>query len=107
MRPVSAREFIPMAHPTNIWVTGMDNSEREFQLPVILGDTLVGYVNGSVQEMTLSQTKEVRAKYPQNGRTALFVAGIVAVGVGTAMAIRGLGTYCTIRLGGDGRVIPC
>jgi hypothetical protein len=73
----------------------------------MVGDTLIGYVNGSVHEMTLSETKQVRAKYPEKGRTVLFVAGVTAAAVGIALAVNGSGIFCTVRRGGDGQIQPC
>src|ERR1700704_5305786 len=49
--PVAPKEYIPIQHPAQIWVTRSDNSVVKMQLPKLLGDTLVGYINGDYQEM--------------------------------------------------------
>jgi hypothetical protein len=82
--PVSAREYLPIAHPTNIWITTEDNHVVKMQAPKLLGDTLVGYVNGDFQEVRLSQAKQIQARQMQPGRTAMLIGagvlGIVVVG---------------------------
>src|SRR3989442_5970170 len=85
-QPVSPREYIPISHPRQIYITRSDNSVVVMQLPKLLGDTLVGYVNGDYQEMTLSQAKQVNARVAANGRTAVAVAAAVS-GVAVASAL--------------------
>src|SRR5262245_53820716 len=106
--PVSAREYLPIQHPSNIWITKSDNSVVKMQAPKLLGDTLVGYVNGEFQEMRLSQTKQIQAKRPAPGRTAI-AAGAVIVGVaaGAALVIGSGGNACLKWDGGTGTWIPC
>ena len=53
-RPIAAREYIPISHPSAVYITNADNSVTMMQLPKLLGDTLVGYVNGDYREMQLS-----------------------------------------------------
>src|SRR5215471_17540315 len=87
--PISPKEYIPIEHPTRVWVTKSDNSVVKVQLPKLLGDTLVGYVNGDYQEMILSQTKQVQAKRLQSGRTALMAGAVVLGVVTTGVVIAG------------------
>src|SRR2546421_8287595 len=63
-RPISAREYIPISHPSAVYITRPDNTVEVMQLPKLLGDTLVGYVNGDYQEINLSQVKQMNAKVP-------------------------------------------
>jgi hypothetical protein len=105
--PVSAREYLPIEHPSNIWITRSDNTVVKMQAPKLLGDTLVGYVNGEFQEMRLSQTKQIQAKRPQPGRTALAVgAGVLAVAAISAV-VAGSGSPCLKWDGSTGTYIPC
>jgi len=95
MGPISPREYVPIEHPSQIWVTKSDNSTVVMQLPKLLGDTLVGYVNGDYQEMMLSQTKVVQARRPAPGRTALAVGTAVTALVVTGALVSGSGAPCT------------
>ena len=92
--PIAPKEYIPIQHPMQIWVTQADNSVIVVQVPKLLGDTLVGYVNGDYQEMLLSQTKQVQTRRQAKGRTALAlgaaVAGVAVLGV----VISGVLTPC-------------
>jgi len=107
MGPIPPREYIPLNHPSQIWVTQRDNAVVVVQLPRLMGDTLVGYVNGEYQELMLGQTKQVQARRPQPGRTALAIGAGVAGLVGVAFLINGGASYCTVRRGGDGMILPC
>jgi len=91
-RPISAREYIPISHPTAVYITNPDNTVTMMQLPKLLGDTLVGYVNGDYREMNLSQVKQMNAKVPANGRTALAVGGGVLAVVAVGALISGTGS---------------
>jgi len=107
MGPIAAREYIPVNRPNQIWVTGRDNAVVKVQVPRLLGDTLVGYVNGEYHEMMLSQTKQVRARVPQPGRTVLAIGAGVGAVVGVAYLIAGTEVFCVNRQGGDGLIRPC
>jgi hypothetical protein len=105
--PVPAREYLPIEHPTNIWITKSDNTVVRMQAPKLIGDTLVGYVNGDFQEVMLSQTKQIQAKRPQPGRTALAVgAGVVGVAA-VAVLAAGKGSPCVKWDGTQGGWVPC
>ena len=110
--PVSAREYLPIEHPANIWITRSDNTVVKMQAPKLLGDTLVGYVNGEFQEMKLSQTKQIQARRPQPGRTALLVGGSVLGVAALSTRIIGSGNACLRWSGGgadgsSGSWVPC
>ena len=107
MGPIAAREYIPVSRPSSVWVTRGDNAVVQMQVPRLLGDTLVGYVNGEYQEMILSQTKQVQARVPQPGRTVLAIGAGVAGVVGVAFLIAGTEALCVNRRGGDGFIMPC
>src|ERR1051326_3411583 len=91
-RPVSAREYIPISHPSAVYITRPDNTVEIMQLPKLLGDTLVGYVNGDYQEMNLRDVKGMNAKVPAGGRTALAVGGGVLAVVAIGALVSGSGS---------------
>ena len=99
--------YIPLNHPSQIWVTQSDNAVVVVQLPRLLGDTLVGYVNGEYQEMMLSKAKQVQARRPQAGRTVLALGAATAGVVGIAFLVSGADVFCVNRRGGDGFIQPC
>ena len=97
--PVSAREYLPIEHPTNIWITTADNHVVKMQAPKLLGDTLVGYVNGDYQEVRLSQAKQIQAKRPQPVRTAMLVGGGVLGIVVAGELVHGSAKPCLAWVG--------
>ncbi|HUL03397.1 MAG TPA: hypothetical protein VLV16_09245 [Gemmatimonadales bacterium] len=67
--------------PSRAWVTLGDKSVVEISGPQIMGDTLVGYVNGVYQELPAATVKSVTVQKTSTGKTvALVVASTVAFG---------------------------
>ena len=62
-----------------MWITQNDQTVVLVSAPQLLGDTLVGYVNGKYEEIPTSQFKQVVAERPATGKTAVLV-GVIAVG---------------------------
>jgi hypothetical protein len=90
MRPVTLDQLSAMK-PLRAWVTANDQSVVLVSGPQVVGDTLVGYVNGTYEEMPSTQLKQVVVQAPANTRTALLVSAI-AVGIGGfVVAITGSG----------------
>jgi hypothetical protein len=106
-RPISAREYIPISHPSAVYITRPDNTVEVMQLPKLLGDTLVGYVNGDYQELNLSQVKQMNAKVPAGGRTALAVGGGVLAVVAIGALLSGSGSPNLCWDGSLGIFKPC
>src|SRR6266550_6850144 len=90
MRPVPLDQ-LTVLKPDRAWVTEADKSVLLVSGPQLLGDTLVGYVNGQYQELPTAWLTQVVVKRPAPTRTVLLAAGI-AVGIGGfAFAIMGGG----------------
>jgi hypothetical protein len=90
MKPVTLDQLNAMK-PDRAWVTASDQSVVLVSGPQVVGDTLVGYVNGTYEEMPSAQLKQVVVQRPANGRTAL-LASVIAVGLGGfVVAITGSG----------------
>lgn len=67
--------------PLKAWVTEKDKSVVLVAGPQVVGDTLVGYINGVYEEMPAAQLTQVMVETPAKTRTYLLVGGItVAVG---------------------------
>ena len=80
MKPVTLDQLNAMK-PNRAWVTSTDQSVVLVSGPQVVGDTLVGYVNGTYEEIPSAQLKQVVVQRPASTRTALLVATI-AVGMG-------------------------
>lgn len=81
MGPVAApADYIATERPSRIWITRADDQVIVVEAPRLLGDTLVGFVQGSYREMLLSEAKQVAVTRPAGARTAVVVGGVVAVG---------------------------
>jgi hypothetical protein len=67
--------------PSRAWVTLGDKSVVEISGPQVLGDTLVGYVNGVYQELPASTVTGVQVQKAATGKTvALVAASTIAFG---------------------------
>jgi hypothetical protein len=95
MKPVSLDELRTLT-PEQVWVTNNDRSVVLVTSPHVVGDTLVGYVNGTYEEMPSSQLKQVTMERMATGKTAVLV-GVIAVGFGGMV-------YALIGGKGDTRV---
>jgi hypothetical protein len=80
MKPVTFDQLNAMK-PPRAWVTSNDQSVVLVSGPQVVGDTLVGYVNGTYEEMPRAQLKQVVVQAPAGTRTALLV-GVITVGLG-------------------------
>lgn len=75
--------------PDRAWVTQADNTVILIDGPQVLGDTLVGYVNGNYEEMPLSQFKQVVVQKGSTSRTVALIAVIAAGFGGMVYALTG------------------
>jgi hypothetical protein len=91
MKPVSLAQLNAIK-PDRAWVTEGDHSVILVSAPQVVGDTLVGYVNGKYEEMPTSQFKQVIVQRPATSRTVLLVAVIAAGFGGMAFALTGGGS---------------
>jgi hypothetical protein len=87
---VPPKEFIIAKRPQQVWVFKADSSVVLVRGPHFLsgGDTLVGLVEGSYQEMPLSDVKQVKATRQAPVRTFGLVAGSAAAIVVTAAMLK-------------------
>ena len=88
MSPVTLAQLSAMK-PERAWLKASDQSVMVMQGPQVVGDTLVGYVNGRYEEIPTSQVGQMIVQVPAKTRTVLLAVGI-AVGIGGfAYAITG------------------
>jgi hypothetical protein len=79
MKPVTM-EQLNAIKPDKAWVT---DSGKQFLIsgPQLVGDTLVGYVNGEYQELPTAHFTQVMVQRPATGKTAALIA-VITVGFG-------------------------
>jgi hypothetical protein len=80
MKPVSLDE-LRVIKPEQVWITENDQTVVLVSNPQVMGDTLVGYVNGKYEEIPSSQFKQVVTERVATGKTAVLVA-VIAAGFG-------------------------
>jgi hypothetical protein len=103
MKPVALDELVALK-PDRVWVTQADQSVVVVTGPInVLGDTLVGYVAGTYEEMPTSTLKQFVVQRPATTRTVLLVSAIAVGFGGFAYAIAGStgGGKPPNALGGD------
>jgi hypothetical protein len=68
-------------NPLKAWITENDQTVVMVAGPQVVGDTVVGYINGVYEEMPAARLKQVMVETPAKTRTYLLVGGItVALG---------------------------
>lgn len=92
LRPVTFDQ-LNVLRPTRAWVTESDQSTTILVSgPQVVGDTLVGYVNGQYQEMPTAHFKQVLVQRPATTKTLLLVGAITAGFGGMIYALAGGGS---------------
>jgi hypothetical protein len=92
LKPVTL-EQVNVAKPSEVKVTRGDQSIVVVSGPQVIGDTLVGYVNGKFEELPAADLKQVRMKAPARVQTAALIVA-TAVGIGMfAMLATGSGVF--------------
>jgi hypothetical protein len=95
MQPVAQpREFMQARKPGRIWVTRQATPTMvEVSAPQMVGDSLVGFVEGEYVEIPFNDVQTVQARQYSRSRTMAFILGISAVVVGgLILAGGGLGS---------------
>jgi len=103
MKPVTLDQVVAL-NPDRVWVTEADQSVVLVTGPInVMGDTLVGYVGGTYEEIPTGSLQQFVVQRPANTRTALLVSAIAIGFGGFAYAIAGSvgGGKTPNALGGD------
>jgi hypothetical protein len=77
MKPVSL-EQLDVLKPNRVWVTNPDQSMVVVSRPQVVGDTVVGYVDGTYEQLPSAGLKQVTVQTLSPARTAMLVGGIAA-----------------------------
>jgi hypothetical protein len=95
MKPVTIDEVGPL-RPSRIWVT-RGNEIVEVLGPRVFGDTLVGYVNGTFEEIPAASVKHVTMLKRSRGKTVALVAGTTVGVAAFAILLSGTGVFSDPR----------
>lgn len=74
----SPTEFITVSRPGQLWVTRTDGSLVVLRTPRMVGDTLIGLINGRLYQAPMSDVQRVQTRRPAPGRTLILVGASVA-----------------------------
>jgi hypothetical protein len=86
MKPVSL-EQLNVLKPDRVWVTDADRPVVVVSGPHVVGDTLVGFVNGNYEQLPNAGLKRVTAQTLAPTRTALLAVGL-ATALGAAVLLK-------------------
>ena len=90
LKPVSMAELNALK-PERAWATEANQTVVVVEGPQVVGDTLMGYVNGVYEEMPATRFKEVMVQQPATTKTVLLVGAIAAGFGGMVYALLGSG----------------
>jgi len=80
LRPVpDANTYLSGSRPNQVWVRTGDGTVV-LEGPRLLGDTLVGFVDGEYREFMPGEVHGVEVRQPAKWRTIALVSGLVVVG---------------------------
>jgi hypothetical protein len=88
MKPIPLDQ-VNALKPEQAWVTEADQTVILVTTPQVVGDTLVGYVNGVYEEMPAARLKQVVVSRPATTRTVLLVSALAVGFGGFAYAVAG------------------
>jgi len=91
LKPVpDANSYLSGSRPSQVWVrTG--NGTVMLEGPRLLGDTLVGFVDGEYREFLPGEVSGVAVRQPAKWRTVALVSGLVIVGGVMLVVLAGSG----------------
>lgn len=90
MQPVSRpREFMKSRQPSVVWVNHSGQKLVSLEGPQLVGDSIVGFIEGEYTEIPMSQIESMHAKQYSRSRTTAFVAGMVGVAAAAILLLSG------------------
>ncbi len=75
LRPVEPDELRGPSRPERVRITEINDSTVVLRTPKVVGDTLIGTVDGARRTFLLAQATAIQAREPAPGRTAALVGG--------------------------------
>lgn len=90
MQPVARpREFMQARQPSIVWVDHAGQQMVSIEGPQLMGDSIVGFIEGEYTEIPMSQIRSMQAKQYSRSRTTAFLAGMVAVAAAAIFLVSG------------------
>jgi hypothetical protein len=91
MQPVAQpRDFLLTRQPAVIWLSkSSDQTMVAVDAPKLLGDSIVGFVEGDYVEIPIKDVKSMQARQYSRSRTTAFLLGAGALAVGLALIVTG------------------
>lgn len=89
MAPLNWDE-VAVQRPSAVWVTRA-NETVQVSGPQLFNDTLVGYVNGTFEELAISDVTQVAVRRPARAKTIALIAASTATAALVAVWMSGLG----------------
>ena len=87
LKPI-ALDQLNALKPDRAWVTEGDQAAVVMFGPTVVGDTLIGYVEGKYAEMPATQVQQVRVQRPAPKRTLLLVGAFAVAFGGVVVAFK-------------------
>jgi hypothetical protein len=90
MQPVTQpREFMAARQPSVVWLAKSSEPNMfVLEAPKLVGDSIVGFIEGEYTEIALNQIKAMQAKQYSRSRTTLFVVGAAALVGGLFLVVK-------------------
>ena len=92
LRPITLAE-LNAAKPGAVWVTRADQSVVVVEGPQLIGDTLVGYVQGEFEEMPTANLQKFVTKKRDKAKTTALIIGTTVGIAGAAMMMTSSGLF--------------
>jgi hypothetical protein len=95
MQPVARpTEFFRSRKPKTVWITQESaNTMVAVNAPQLVGDSLVGFIEGEYVEIPMKQVQGIQARQYARGRTVGFILGVTAAAIaGLLLMGSGLGS---------------
>jgi len=90
MQPVAQpRDFIQTRQPAVVWLSHDQQAMISMDAPRLVGDSVVGFVEGEYTEIALSRITGMQAKQYSRSRTTGFILGLVGLTAAVVLTVTG------------------
>lgn len=105
MQPVAQpREFLQTRQPSVVWLSrDSEQTMLSMDAPRLIGDSIVGFVEGEYMEIPLASVKGMQAKQYSRARTTGFMIGLAGLAVAALFLISG-GTGAHMEEDGENEI---
>ena len=91
MQPVAQpREFLQARQPAVVWLSkDADQTMVAVDAPRLLGDSIVGFVEGEYTEIPIASVRSMQAKQYSRSKTVTFLVGVAAATAALIFVVAG------------------